>query len=195
MHNLNFTEKKSKLNHATIIIDVDTDKYEKLQEALTEVISGVNGNACILRSLKTGECSSPIMTFFSVISKVGNLYDDLEPNGPRKKIKLHVNYSNESDRFTVDTKLGEVHVKTIIFYGELYVTESLVPLTVTAEYRRIDNAVPISQAAAFEPVEIQGSEFLFEMHKLEDTGETHVVLRKVSGKAQEAAADAKEQRV
>ena len=55
----------------------------------------------------------------------------------------------------------------------------LVPLTITAEYRKVENGRPISQVAAFTPAEIHGSEFSIEMHKLEETGETHVVLRKV----------------
>lgn len=113
------------------------------------------------------------------MSKIEKLYDDIEPNGPGKKIKLNVNYPNETDRFIVETKLGEIHIQAIIFIGELFLTHRLVPLTITAEYRKAENGRPISQIAAFPPIEIHGSKFSLEMHKLKKTEEINVVLRKV----------------
>jgi len=177
IRDFHFTENRSKLEHASILIDSDED--EQKHEELLKVISSVNGDAPILKSLKTGEYSSPTMAFLGAVSKVGNLFDDVEPNGQGKRIRLHVNYSNESDRFVVETKLGEIPVQAIVFIGELSVIHRLVPLTITAEYKKVDDGQPISQVAAFEPQKIHDSEFSLEMHKLEETGETHVVLRKV----------------
>lgn len=177
MRDFHFIEKRSKLDHASILIAPNED--EQKREELAKVMSSVNGDAPILKSLRTGEYSSPTMAFLGAVSKIGHLFDDIQPNMPGKKIRLHVNYSNENDRFVVETKLGAIHVQAIIFIGELSVCHGLVPLTITAEYRKAENGRIISQVAGFAPQEIHGSEFSLEMHKLEETGETHVVLRKV----------------
>jgi hypothetical protein len=176
MRDFLFTERRTKLHHASILIDPNED--EQKREELAKVMSNVNGDAPVLKSLRTEECSSLSMAFLGA-AKIGNLFDDIEPNGPGKRIRLHVNYSNENDRFVVETKLGAITVQAIIFIGELSVCHRLVPLTITAEYRKAENGSIISQVASFAPQEIHGSEFSLEMHKLEETGETHVVLRKV----------------
>ena len=177
MRDFHFIEERTSLDHALILIDPNEDAQK--QEELAKIISSVNSDALILKSLKTGEFLSPNMAFLGAVSKIGHLFDDIEPNGPGKKIKLHVSYPNESDRFVVETRLGEVHVHGIIFTGKLSVMHRLIPLTVTAEYRKVENEEPISQVALFEPQKIHGSKFSLEMHKLEETGVTHIVLRKI----------------
>lgn len=107
IRDFHFIEKRSKLDYASILIDPNED--EQILEELLKVASSVSGDALILKSLKTGEYSSPATTFLGAVSKVDNLFNDIEPNGPGKKIRLRVNYSNESDRFVVETKLGEIH--------------------------------------------------------------------------------------
>jgi len=52
-------------------------------------------------------------------------------------------------------------------------------LITTAEYRKEKNGAIISQVAGFESHEIMGHELSLEMHKLTETGETHVCLRKI----------------
>ena len=84
----------------------------------------------------------------------------------------------------IDTEVGEAHIRSIIFIGELKVSERLVPLVIAEEYCGVEDGKTISKVAAFEPQEVQGIEFTLEMHKLEDTGETHVVLRKTPDGAQ-----------
>ncbi len=171
------TENRSKLDHASIIIAPDED--DEKRDELLKVISSANGDTPILKSLKTGEYCSLSIAFLGAVSEAGNLFDDVEPNGQGKRITLNVSYSNESDRFVVETKLGEIPVQTIVFIGELSVIHRLVPLTLTAEYKKVEDERPISQVAAFATQEIHGSEFSIEMHKLEETGKTHVVLRKI----------------
>ena len=93
--------------------------------------------------------------------------------------RLHVNYESDTDYFVVDTDLGEIRVKSIIFYGELSIEQRSIPLTVTSEYRKSKDGEVVSQVAGFAPQEIFGHEFSLEMHKLKDTGETHVIMRKI----------------
>lgn len=170
------SERLSKLHGGTIIIDQNED--EQLQEALNEVITSANNDACIFRSLKTGERTSLIKVFGGAVSHAGNLFDNIQPNVAGQKIELHANYDNKTDRFVVDTKLGEVHVQKIIFIGSFSITERLAHLNLTAEYRNVDDGDTISQVAAFEPIKVQGSEISLEMHKIEKTGKTHITLRK-----------------
>ncbi|MBF0540537.1 MAG: hypothetical protein HQK91_03680 [Nitrospirae bacterium] len=55
----------------------------------------------------------------------------------------------------------------------------MVPLTYTAEYGKAGDGKPISQVATFSPIEINGTKISLEMHKIEETGKTHIVARKV----------------
>jgi hypothetical protein len=52
----------------------------------------------------------------------------------------------------------------------------------TAEYRHTDTS-GISQVASFAPQSIFGMKFSTEMHKMRDTGETHVILRRLADNA------------
>lgn len=49
----------------------------------------------------------------------------------------------------------------------------------TAEYRHLETGQPISQIAAFAPQEIQGMRFSMELHRIAESGETHITLRKL----------------
>jgi len=60
-----------------------------------------------------------------------------------------------------------------------HIEQRSLPLTVTSEYRQTDGGEVISKLAGFESQEISGLKFSLEFHKLEESGETHVVLRKV----------------
>jgi len=82
----------------------------------------------------------------------------------------------------VDTTAGPVRIKEIIFFGELCMREILIPLMDTAEYRHSNNDEPISQVASFAPQAIHGRNYSLEMHQISETGETHVILRKLQDK-------------
>lgn len=169
--------RKTWLHQATILID--PDESPERREELSRVISEHSDDVPLLRSTSTGEKAPVKNAFLGAVNQEGNLFDDIEPNGEGKKIRLQVNYENETDHFVVETDLGDIRVKSILFYGELSIEHRSVPLTITSEYRQSDNGEVISQVAGFEPQEILGHEFALELHKLEETGETHVLLRKV----------------
>lgn len=169
--------RRTNLHHATILID--PEESPERREELARVISEHTDDMPLLRSTSTGEKSPVKNAFLCAVQEVGNLFDDIEPNGEGKKVKLQVNYENENDHFVVDTELGEIRIKSIVFYGELSIEQRSLPLTVTSEYRQNDGGEVISKVAGFESQEIFGHKFSLELHKLEETGETHVILRKV----------------
>lgn len=176
----NFIEHRAKLNHASILVNERESKER--QEALLQAISSQPGDSKFLLSSKSGEMVSAATAFCSSVSQVGNLFDDLEPNGLGKKIRLKVQYIDDN-HFVVATSLGPVRVEEIEFFGELSVHESLIPLMVTAEYCRTETGEPISQVASFAPQVIHGTNVSLELHKIAETGETHVIMRKLSDTA------------
>ncbi len=169
--------RRANLHKATILIDPE-ESPERRKE-LARIISENTEDIPLLRSSITGDRSPVKNAFLGAVQKVGDLFDDIEPNGKAKMIQLEVRYENENDHFLVDTELGEIRIKSIIFYGELSTEQRSLPLTITSEYRQTDGGEVISQVAGFESQEIFGHELSLELHKLEETGETHVILRKV----------------
>lgn len=180
MRDLTSITKKTCLQHATILID--QNESTERREELASVISEHTGDMPLLRSISSGEKAPVKNAFLSAVNEVGHLFDDIEPNGEGKKIKLQVNYENEKDHFVVETDLGDIRVKTILFHGELSIGQRSVPLTISSEYRHSSDGGVISQVAGFESQEILGHEFSLELHKIKKTGETHVLLRKVKQK-------------
>jgi len=172
----------TKLEHATILIN--KEETEDRREALAHLISNLPGDAKFLRSSKSGVVVSPAAAFLGAVSGVGTLFDDLNPLSPIKQIRLHAQYPDEEDHFLVDTRLGPIRVEEILFKGGLTVREQRIPLALTAEYRQTTTGEPISQVASFEPHSIHEMMLSLEMHRIADTGETHVILRKVADNAE-----------
>jgi hypothetical protein len=168
---------KTHLLHATIIIR--EEESTERREELARVIAAHSDDMPLLRSISTGERVPLKNAFLGAVNGVEGLFDDIEPNKAGKRIKLHVRYTNKDDHFVVDTDLGEIRVESIIFYGELSIEQRSVPLNITTEYRQSKDGEVISQVAGFESQDMLGHEFALELHKLTETGETHVLLRKI----------------
>ena len=113
---------------------------------------------------------------------IEGLFDELTENGPEKRVRLHANYTDE-DHFVIETSEGPIRLRAIVFEGELRLKETLVPLMVTAEYQHVHSGETISQIASFAPQSILGMKFSTELHKMADTGETHVILRRLDDNA------------
>jgi len=177
MRHLNHIEHVARLDHASIL--VNEGESEDRRAALLQLISSLSGDAKFLKSSKKGTLVSPAEAFCFAAEKLERLFEGLEPNGPGKKITLCVQYTNDDDHFVVGTSLGAIRVEAIVFYGELSVRETLIPLTVTAEYRRTETGESISQLASFAPQLIHGMRFAVEMHRIAESGETHVILRRL----------------
>jgi hypothetical protein len=120
------------LRHATVLIDEgeDQDHFRALGEALTNATTAGD----LLRSSKTGTRGTLDAAFLAAVN-AAKLFDGVEPNGPPKSIRLTVTYDNDDDHFVVETRLGPVRVRSIVFDGDLRQTENLIPLSITAEYR------------------------------------------------------------
>jgi hypothetical protein len=185
MQHFSFIRHVTKLKHATILINKAESKDRR--EALAKLMSKLHGDAKFLRSSKSGAVVSAAVAFLGAVSGVGTLFDDLNPNSPIKQIRLIAQYPDEEDHFIVDTKLGPIRIEEIIFDGGLSVSEQIIPLALTAEYRQAETGEPISQVASFEPHSILGMTLSLEMHHIADTGETHVILRKVAEKTKPPA--------
>ena len=87
-------------------------------------------------------------------------------------------YPNDHDHFVVDTAVGPIRIAQIAFLAEFSLTTKSLPPSVLQEYKS-HNGERISQSAIF-PVEINQQNWAFELHNLGATGETHVLLRRMS---------------
>lgn len=169
-------ERHTTLRHASFLLDTSEPKERQL--ALANLLSSIDGNAAILKSSKTGETTTAALAFSAAVGGIEVVFDDLTKNGPGKEIRLQANYTDE-DHFVIDTSEGPIQLRAIVFEGELRLKETLVPLMVTAEYRRAGSGEVISQVASFAPQSILGMKFSTELHKMTETGETHVLLRRL----------------
>jgi hypothetical protein len=59
------------------------------------------------------------------------------------------------------------------------IEETDVPIVKTTEYNRTETGEVISQLAAFAPHSIFDMNLALEMHRVADTGETHIVMRRL----------------
>lgn len=147
--------------------------------ALAQRLQGCTGDTTILRSSESGELISFTHAFHAAVFSRESLFDDVQPNDAGKPIRVRARYPNDKSHFIVDTECGPVRIKEIGFRGKLLVRETDVPIASLQEYRRAESGDRISQTASF-PLEVHGTRFSLELHNLADTGETHVVLRKIS---------------
>ncbi len=155
------------------------DIPRELHDALAARLSSLTGDTAVLRATSAGKMVSPAQAFSAVVSENPNLFDGLEPNGEAKLVRVVSRYPDH-DRFEIDTPAGAVPIKEISFTGELRLKESQLPIIYTGEYRDAKTGAPISQLVTYAPQSIMGQSFSVEFHKMAETGETHVTLRKVS---------------
>jgi Restriction endonuclease len=170
-------ERRVELRHLTIL--VNQEKCNEEQRMFLESLLEGPAEGLFLKSLRTGELAKPQNAFLGAVDQQGTLFDDLLPNGPGKNIRMQVQYVNDQDHFIIETSAGPIRVEAILFEGELSIKETLVPLSVTSEYRRAKTGEAVSQLAAFSP-QMDGATFSLEMHRMADSGATHIVLRKVA---------------
>ncbi|HWR77703.1 MAG TPA: restriction endonuclease [Thiobacillus sp.] len=180
LRHIHCIERLTTLNHASI--EIGESESEERQRALVQVLSKVDGAAAFLKSSKTGDTTTPADAFSSAAAGINGLLDDLVANGPEKKIRLHANYTDD-DHFIIETVEGPIQVCAILFDGDIRLKQTLLPLVATAEYRHAATGEVISQVASFAPQSVHGMKFSTEMHKMADTGETHVILRRVADTA------------
>jgi hypothetical protein len=165
----------SDLKHATIFLN-PAESAERKQAALA-VIATAGGNDEILLSSSSGIRANMNQAFFAAVQSVQEPFDGVTVEQPLK-VQLQSNYL-ENDHFVIETSVGQVRVTHIEFLGELRIEEIAVPIVRTAEYRHAESGETISQLAAFAPQAILGMNFAVELHRMADSGETHVTMRRV----------------
>lgn len=177
INELNQLNRQTILHRATVFAD-KTEKSEKVEE-LKKILKISTGDTPFLVSKVSSEKVPLKNAFLGAVELAGNLFDDVEPNGASKTIHLHVNYDNDADHFEVETLHGNVRIRSIQFHGELKIIEKKIPIIKTTEYRNIGDNTPISQVAIFGPQQFQDRKFSLEFHKINESGETHILLRKI----------------
>jgi hypothetical protein len=145
------------------------------------VITARRNDESLLRSIKTGEKSSPLAVFSAEVSSRPEFFEDVGANQHGKPIRFTVRYPNDGDHYVVDTDHGPVRVQAIRFEGELSLKTKEVPVGHLTEYANTRDGNPISQSAAFE-FQACDRNLSLEMHKIVETGETHLVLRSAERK-------------
>jgi hypothetical protein len=162
------------LDHAAIL--VAEAEHSERRKALAEVITGKRSDDPVLRSTEDGKLVSPSQAFVVAVASKPSLWYDVMPNGPAKAVKLTVRYSNEDSHFVVETTVGPVRIAEILFLGKLSIKQVQVPLAETNEYGIVESSEPIAQSASF-LFSAVGKNLSLDMHKLMESGETHVGLR------------------
>jgi len=168
-------ERRLRLDKATIRIS-ETESMERLKAA-AEAITARRLDEAVLRSTQTGDVISLVTAFDLVISENPGVLEGVLPNQPGKSVELKVHYPSDDSHFVLDTAIGSIRIAGIDFGGEVSIVQVDVPLSQAAEYRQIGREEAISQSAAF-VFPIGDAKISFEMHRLMDSGETHLAVRR-----------------
>lgn len=75
-----------------------------------------------------------------------------------------------------------MRIKEILFHGEISVTLEEVPIAAVKKYHNLSGSEDIATTANFN-FDVDGNTLEISFNKLSETGETHVLLRKINGKA------------
>jgi len=170
------SERRYGLDHALLVIDEGEPTERKL--ATQNVVE--SGEQHILRSTSTGAISTVAEAFMGAMQlQPDDHFEGLQPNGDGRHVRLNVEYTNDDDHFVVDTIEGPVRIRGIAFVGTLDLREEILPLVETKEYKITGSGQLISQTAIFQSMQFQDMELAFELHRLGESGATHVTLRRV----------------
>jgi hypothetical protein len=128
-----------------------------------------------LISSETGKVCTVGEAFLAVVSN-NKCFDFAEHDKGEKKVRIRAEYPDDNSHFVLDVGTNRLRLKTIYFVGTVLVDVTDVPINSIMKYASDQNEM-ISQSVVFSPPE---AEFPYdvEFHKLETTGETHILLRK-----------------
>lgn len=176
LRHLTYCQHVHRLDHATILLSETETEGKKA--AVSKTLSSTSTDVSFLKSSQTGETATVASAFIAAVGENPSFFDGLEPNGPARGVRIHARYLDE-DHFVVETDAGPICIAAIVFTGEVSIREDLVPISLTAEYRQSGTGETISQVASFAPQRVLGINFALEMHRMSETGETHVILRRL----------------
>jgi hypothetical protein len=163
------------LTHARLIID-DNESPERAEAAQALLIKEKPADLRILRSTQTGATVTVLDAFINVVAEHPSPLASVRPNQDPMSVRINAEYRDDS-HFVVDTHLGPVRITRIDFEGTLAIVESEIALGQVSEYRAHGSDQPISQTAGF-TVPLQGSSIILELHRLTQSGDTVVTVRR-----------------
>lgn len=163
------TRSNSLLESAEIMIDDTEEKTQALSELM---LSLKNPDEKILFSTETKDCCN-LATAFLLASEAAGLFEDIDPNGGSKKIKLKVQYPNDESHFVIQTKLGDVRVKEIIFGGVLQIVLENIPISEIKKYESTQNGNVIATETSFR-FDVGNNQHDLSFIRIADTGQTLV---------------------
>ncbi|MDQ8023378.1 MAG: hypothetical protein REI94_16185 [Moraxellaceae bacterium] len=165
------------LKHARIILG--SDEPEAVRLAALRAIERSTGNDAVLVIALTKEHVTVTEAFMGAVQAESSAFDGVTVEHP-KNVRITVQYP-EGNHFYIETEEGDAKVDRIEFFGELRVEEALIPVVRSEEYRQVETGEVISQLAAFAPHSVMGVKLAFELHRMGEDGETHILMRRLPG--------------
>lgn len=162
----------------TLNVPLSTDA--DMKQALEQLVGEHNSDDVIFRAIASGELISCAEAFARALALAPEVVDALEIGGPARPLRLAVEYTSDDDHLVLDTIAGPFSCRKITFEGDLSLVESAKDITRAAKYRRSNTAEPISDYVAFEPIKIRDSAYSIELHRLAETGEMVVAVKKTA---------------
>jgi hypothetical protein len=169
------------VNSAKLI--VDENEGIEIKEALGQVLATNSPEAPILVSTESGRHISVIKAFEEVLygldglvdELVDGLYEGINPEGTIKKVNLRVTYPQDNSHYVVESKLGNIRIKEILFEGDITLKIEKIPIMTIKKYENVLNGEVIATSASFD-FELEGKSREISFNKISETGEIHVVL-------------------
>lgn len=175
LENMLFTEWRADLEH--ISLDLSPDITEDVDKAIRKTKPSDYIDIAYLVSTKTGENVRSEDAFLSIVQQ-NNLFEKIEPDRLTQKVEIHVNYTNDSDHYIIETDEGNARIIGIKFIGTLTRKDQIIPVSNISEYAQNENGEVIAQVAGFK-INVQHEDINIEFHNLSEIGEKHIVVRKI----------------
>ena len=175
VHYMELQERGCELAH--FYLEIDPKAPEDCIQACVDLLSRTPIDKVFLRSALTGAQVRPTDAFGAAVDAIPAIMDPIIPNGPPKRVRIHVRYANCNDRWNIDTHQGPVGIEAITFRGSVRLKESLVPAQIS-EYGLVATGEIISQIATF-PISSVERQYSVELHRISQTGMTHVAIREL----------------
>ncbi|MGB4248956.1 MAG: restriction endonuclease [Pseudohongiellaceae bacterium] len=172
LHEMTLYKKTGNLVEARITIG-DNESVE-VQRSLKRKLKRIKKP--FLRSLETNELVTIGQAFQYAIRSKANIYDDLMPDGGSKNVIINAQYPSDDNHFTIETKHGDIRVRSIIFVGQIILRKEIWPVSVLQEYRNVSAEEVISSKAGFQ-FEVNGLSLELALHNINQSGETHILMQ------------------
>jgi len=170
-------QRRYKLVHVFVGVDPSTlMEYRKTLKAILSKNRHDQKILCVDGSVNR----QSLYGLFRGIVDENDLFSDVVIDGSPKPVKIHVRCSTPDLNVTIETPPGSVKIDSLVFTGELSVRKSDHSPSFLGRYQAYDGSTSFSDVVAFEPMEIGGNMWSLEMHKVIETGKTHVMLRCVT---------------